>query len=571
MSTKFINPISITFKAIALIFFILSLIFPLNSYLKAEYNPIVFYLINFLMVLYIVGICVSYIGLINHKITHSIEKIGIIGSGLSLCIVLTFNLMVFFSDPSYYIFIVNALVFALITLALIICDTFYLRGFISKKSSPKTRKPREREKSKDEVEQLPEKEENMKEEKEEERHKEEKIEMVSEKFEKEEPIKKYFTHPYTIIIKIFAMFIIFIALIFIYPNINFTLIGIDWIIHLYRLLLLWTSIAGCLISIIGVINSEIIYTIEKSHLVLSYVSLTLLIIMQFLISFNQSENLDFELTYYLIFLSLLLLSLDTFVFRELYGKKIGEKIEKKKIPSMEKYKRIETKADFPERWAMIHGKRPTEKETFMHFKDLEIEKPSSTIHPNYLHLLIRHLLENKGYRIEDSKKPLESTGDSYNFYDLNGFIKGSIKLESKGKVQLIDSNILLLGIAFIFTSLLLILTNLVQENPLFLKFLVVLFVFIPLSSIFVIYYVTRSLKQSTPSKLAYTNLYVLEEGSAYYGREYEGIEREENPKIIKNPLIGFNLKLSFATCVKKMDIDEAKNDLDEIITKIHQF
>jgi hypothetical protein len=72
-------------------------------------------------------------------------------------------------------------------------------------------------------------------------------------------------------------------------------------------------------------------------------------------------------------------------------------------------------------------------------------------------------------------------------------------------------------------------------------------------------------------EIGYTNIYVLERGSAYYGREYTGKDNNETQKMLQNPAIGFKMILSFATCVKMMDINDAKRDLDEIIEEVNNL
>ncbi|MBD3213426.1 MAG: hypothetical protein GF311_12535 [Candidatus Lokiarchaeota archaeon] len=618
MSKKIINPFSILIKAISVIFLILSIIIPWDN-LNSEYlNNIGLSIIYYLLILYIIGVIASYLGILKANFSILVEFSGLLLSSASLGFHFVLVLMIDLSSPSVAIIIEIGFYFAIATLLLIIIERL-MRKTVFQPVYCKIKEKVQKKKKVEENEQIiTEKKEERKEQERKKVDEEKKImeevatleqnkirkllerkeELLVKKDnklkEKEDRIKELekrlkqqekgisrekqrktlktekIINNYSIIMKICAITIFLLSLLFIVPNSDLS--EFSDISKVYISIMFWLVSIGILFSFFGVINNKSFSKIEKYALNLSLFAIIVIILVQFIHSFLKStRNINLDIGFYLIYISLILLYLDVFVVRKYYHdklKKEPEKKEKQQPLILNWENRVETKADFPERWAMIFGEKPSEEENFKHFKEFEIEKPISTYHPNYFHQLILNEIENKGYRIEKSEKPIKEEGDSYQFQDLRGLIKGSIKVQTEGELKLLKSPILVIGITFLILSGILIVTNILLENFSIIHFLITLVIFVPFSLIFIIFYLVKSLQQSILSNVGYTNIYILEQGSAYYGREYKGIDSEEVQKAIQNPAIGFKITLSFATSVKMMDIEDAKRDLDAIVEKI---
>lgn len=581
-----INPFSIGVKALALILVILAFLFPWNNVSLGEYNPFAAFFIILLLVSYIIGTAMTYIGILKSKRANLLEKIGIYIDILAIFAFFIFNAFLFIAFPSYRIQLEIGVIFATSSFVLIVLDKLLLRKLVFRKLTMKMRIKKEKKRidevDEDEKQQLKDTEKSREEEKElisEETGEKKKEKATQKPIEpKKEEKKKKFTekiiNPFSVLLKIIAFIILFMGLFASFPIID--LADYNEIGALFIRGIIWISVAWLSISIIGLIKIRFIVIIEKIALLSAYGCIFILFIIQLInVLGGNRADIYFEVLSFIIFLSLLIFSIENFIFRRYYRERKEKKEEKpqkkKEEPILDRYARIKTKAGFPERWAMIYGEKPTENENFEHFKELEIEKPSSTYHPNYLHLSIEHLIEDKGYRIESSEKPLAQTDDSYKFYDLNGTIKGSVKVKLGGNLEFASITLLLLGTGFLFTSLILIFINLIQVGFYAPIVLSTLFILIPLSLIFPIYYFIKSLKESSLKEIGYTNIYVLEQGSAYYGRETKGMEIKDAQRTLQNPSIGFKMKLSFATSVKMMDLEDAKNDLDAIVAKVQEF
>ncbi|MBD3202041.1 MAG: hypothetical protein GF316_18640 [Candidatus Lokiarchaeota archaeon] len=555
--------VSIIIKSISTIFIGLSIFTPWNNLNPNEYNSFGLVFTILLFFVYLISIALTYLGIIDKKRFQLIEKLGIIISSITLVTYVVYHLVLTLIFPSQIIFMQLGFIFAVVSLVIIIGEKYLLRKAVMKFSLKIT----DRRKLKKTKERIKKKKEEA---------------AVTQKVEvKNEPKKKIkrtislsLINPISIMLKATVLIIFIIGYLLVYSNIELTQyieVTRNFVKSMHLILMI-----AIIVSYIGFIEKKITNIVEKVGILTGFSVITIIMIVEFLNNLiNSSRYFIYELGTYIIFLSTVVSCIDLYIIRKLINdkkrKKKKDTEEEQQINILERYSRIETKADFPERWALIHGNKPTEKEDFIHFKEIKIEKESSKHHPNYLHLIIEHLIEDKGYRIETSEKPLKDEDDSYKFYDLNGLIKGGIKVSLKGKLGFASISILIIGILFLLVSILLLISNLILL--IFNLFLIILsvLVLIPFSSLFLIYYLIKTLKSSSFRKLGYINIYVLERGIAYYGREYAGIETESSEKIIKKPTIGFKLKISFATCVKTMDANNAIKDLDEIISKIQTF
>ncbi|MBD3214744.1 MAG: hypothetical protein GF311_19190 [Candidatus Lokiarchaeota archaeon] len=577
MEKKFINPLSISLKLCALIFLILSLVFPWNNLTSEDYSATAALFINILLIAFIVGVSISFIGFLDMARINLVEDIGIIVGIISLSTQLILNLLMTVVFPSYGIRLEFGAYFGIVTILLISVDKFFLRERLFQTFFKKVEEKRKNKQKLDESEEtlrlmerdnmVPTKISN-----------EEQEIQTDHKYKPKTREKKTRSYKielislYSILFKIVAIIFLLAILTVLIPNLDLS----DYNIYgeIFIRILVWMSIIGLLISFIGIIKSQFTYVLELIVLMISFFSIAALIVIQFaFILLGNIPNVEYELTLLIIFLDLLIISVEKFIFRsyyrELKQREQKEEPEDERKPILDRYDRMDTRADFPERWALIHGKKPTEREDFEHFQEITIEKSSSTYHPNFLHLLIQNLVEDRGFRLEISEKPLPQTDDnSYSFYDLNGSIKGSIRVKLGGKIEFASMSILLLGIGYLLTSILLLIADFIQNGIFGSISFISAFILIPLSFIFLIYYIIQSLKRSSLREIGYTNIYVLERGSAYYGREYTGKDNNETEKMFHNPAIGFKMILSFATCVKMMDIDDAKRDLDEIIGQV---
>lgn len=572
MEKKFINPLSLSVKLCALIFVILSLVFPWNNITSEDYSPTADLFINILFIAYVIGVSMSFIGLLDMARINLVEEIGIIVGIVSLTIQLTLNILMTVVFPSYGIRLELGAYFGIIGILLISVEIFFLRKRFFGKIYQRMQEKKGKSKKSDKKARI-----SLRLEPKGQKHPKKEAVPITQRPTKERKINinLEIISPYSILLKILALIIFLVGLIIFYPNMLIS--GYTNYAEAFITMLIWVSIFGLIVSYIGLIKRRITNILEIIALLSAFFSVSLIIILEFInILLDNLSNLNFQLTYSILFLSLLLLCIDTFIFRSYYIKKMEktkeEEEKQEKKPILERYNRIETKADFPERWALIHGKKSTEQEDFEHFQEMTIEKSSSTYHPNFLHLLIQNLVEDRGYRLEISEKPLPQTDDNaYNFYDLNGSIKGSIRVKLGGKIEFASMSILLLGIGYLLTSIILLLADFIQNGTFGSISFISAFILIPLSFIFLIYYIIQSLKRSSLREIGYTNIYVLERGSAYYGREYTGKDNNETQKMLQNPAIGFKMILSFATCVKMMDINDAKRDLDEIIEEVNNL
>lgn len=245
--------------------------------------------------------------------------------------------------------------------------------------------------------------------------------------------------------------------------------------------------------------------------------------------------------------------------------------------------RIKTNADFPERWAMIYGKKPKERENFLFFKDIELNFSPKLFHPNYFHLKIVHFIEELGYRIEINKPPL-STGNhqdrnwtsALGSYDLNGTIKASIRTSiRKGTLILIS---LIVGIIFLVVSIVLIailindLLILKQMENIIRFSLFYVFLFLSaIAAILILLFLLNFKKTRGQTLNGYTNIYLIEQGVAYFGEKEIRDEVKKPIESIKMPLIAMDMKISIASAVKSMDLDKSRVDISKLWEKIEEY
>jgi hypothetical protein len=64
---------------------------------------------------------------------------------------------------------------------------------------------------------------------------------------------------------------------------------------------------------------------------------------------------------------------------------------------------------------------------------------------------------------------------------------------------------------------------------------------------------------------------VLEQGSAWYGREHSYNEGSNRNKARESPSLGFSEIISLGLAVKSMSVEDAKKDLDKLYEKITEF
>lgn len=245
--------------------------------------------------------------------------------------------------------------------------------------------------------------------------------------------------------------------------------------------------------------------------------------------------------------------------------------------------RIKTNADFPERWAMIYGKKPKERENFLFFKDIELNFSPKLFHPNYFHLKIVHFIEEIGYRIKINKPPL-STGNhqdrnwtsALGSYDLNGTIKASIRT-SRNKSALILIS-LIIGIIFLVVSIVLIailindllILKLLENIVRFSLFYVFLFLF-AIAAILILLFLLNFKKTRGQTLNGYTNIYLIEQGVAYFGEKEIRDEVKKPIESTKMPLIAMDMKISIASAVKSMDLDKSREDISKLWEKIEEY
>ena len=256
-------------------------------------------------------------------------------------------------------------------------------------------------------------------------------------------------------------------------------------------------------------------------------------------------------------------------------------IKEEKI--LNRSERIKTNADFPERWAMIYGKKPKERENFLFFKDIELNFSPKLFHPNYFHLKIVHFIEELGYRIKINKPPL-STGNhqdrnwtsALGSYDLNGTIKASIRTSRRKSALILIS--LIIGIIFLVVSIVLIailindllilklLENIVRLS----LFYVFLFLF-AIATILILLFLLNFKKVRGQTQIGYTNIYLIEQGIAYFGEKEIRDEVKKPIESTKMPLIGMDMKISIASAVKSMDLDKSREDISKLWEKIEEY
>ncbi|MHA1232756.1 MAG: hypothetical protein ACTSRP_20345 [Candidatus Helarchaeota archaeon] len=255
-------------------------------------------------------------------------------------------------------------------------------------------------------------------------------------------------------------------------------------------------------------------------------------------------------------------------------------IDKQKIDILTEFKRARTNADHHERWALMFGKYPYEKEDYIGFNEINIE--SEQLYPNSLHLKISTLIENLGYRIVENRYPLEQDIKErfpvFGMHQLKGCIKGEIKKEKKTSKS-INSIIYQLVLAICFSiGFGVLLFVLIYLSPIILILLYLYSILIGIdigllvgAVIFYILFFKNLAKIDTKSLGGYSRIYVLENGYLYYGSQ--SIREEENNTSIRTfkPQIKTELIVSIAGSVKNMSIDNLLNDIAILKEKINNI
>ena len=370
--------------------------------------------------------------------------------------------------------------------------------------------------------------------------------------------------PYSIPIKVITLIFGIISMVFPWTNLDFTEFeGLGLILTMFFII----YIIGLFTTLLGVIKSKSGKTFELLGLFIANTSLAMFLVLSLMtILGNPSEDITFEAGYYIALITLIIISIEVCIKAYFDKKEEKERIKKKRKEEGRLLKfsdRVKTRANFPERWAMIHGKESKEEEDFLHFKELKVKKSLSKTHPNYLHLKIKNLLEKLGYRIEKSQRPLNTENYDFDFYELYGTVKGHIKTEVKGRMNLLNIFALGLGFILLLCSVVLLFTNAVE--------IIYSFTLIIISLLFIVIFLVRFIIQSLPGLKGYTNIYVLEQGNAWYGRESSHKEEASRDKSLESPSLGFNEIISLATAVKSMSVEDAKQDLNKLYNKISEF
>ncbi len=370
---------------------------------------------------------------------------------------------------------------------------------------------------------------------------------------------------YSIMIK--SITIVFIILSLIIPWISVTLSDYIPLARALVVILFLIYSIGISFNLIGIVKHDLTSIVEEASLITALISLAFYFLLSIIIIIiYHSKNITFELGYYLALFSLLLVSMDRYALRSYYENKPEgpRKVKRQKEERMLDFSdRTKTNADFPERWALIHGEKPTEKETFLSFKELEINSSLSKLHPNYIHLKMKNILEQLGYRIKSNQVPLEMNDDTYIFYDLYGKLKASIKTQVENVLDFVTLDGLISVIFFIIISILLVLLNLFRGIHSYLLLIFCLFILIPLSILFLMLLI--------PEFRGYTHIYVLEQGNAWYGRDCTDDAGGSKSRYFESPVLGFNQIISLGLAVKHMNIGKAKQDLDMLYKKLKEF
>ncbi|MHA1192268.1 MAG: hypothetical protein ACTSP9_08235 [Promethearchaeota archaeon] len=231
--------------------------------------------------------------------------------------------------------------------------------------------------------------------------------------------------------------------------------------------------------------------------------------------------------------------------------------------------RTKTNANFPERWAMKYGKKPSEKENFQYFQEFEGKISSEVMDPNYFHLKLVHLLEDLDYRIEINTPPISETQHDVRYYDINGEIVGTIKKAKKksGKKQSFTKPII--GAIFLVISailLFLFILNIIPGLLFAFTSITISIVLIPIGFYLIILFVIKLFKN--PSLKNYTKIFLIERGTAYSGIKKTA---ENNPNnSFSYPVINSNMKISLAGAADSMDKEKLKKDLKTISEMIQE-
>lgn len=636
LSQKVINTGTIIIKCIDFVLFLLALIFPWSNLTLNRFNPFGQMIIIIIYVLFIIGVSLTLIGILDVNLSEILEEVGIFWALITVGFYTFYLIGTMFFYPSKTIMFNLGYIFALITVIIPLIEFYGLRnkfnelfkkqpdtdkeggkarkeddseGFFSKLgkkiSSSETTKKVAKTASKQVAKKAGEMAGDVAGEQMKELTDDEQLADFTEKAvkmgvkeagergferlaeysqerkrsERETERKKrssytrsaYFINIFSILFKIFGLIIGILSIIF--PWSTLDLSQYNELGQLVVLIFFIVYIFGFLISFLGIFKNELARIFEELGLIIAIGSLGIFFIFTiFLMIGYPSNNINFELGYYLALITVMIISMDIFVFREYFSKSLKErKRQKGKGRLMSFSDRIKTKADFPERWALIHGEKPKEEEDFIHFKEVELNKSLSKVHPNYLHLKMKNLLERLGYRIIKSQRPLSTKEYDFDFYDLNGMIKASIRTEIEGRTKIGNIYGLIFGSFFLFNSLILILLNFLARIHSFGLLMVAAYILIPISMVFILEFIIRYIRQGFPDVVGYTNIYVLEQGNAWYGREYSHDEEENRNKAFESPSLGFDEVISLGMAVKSMSVKKAENDLGKLYNKINEF
>ena len=245
--------------------------------------------------------------------------------------------------------------------------------------------------------------------------------------------------------------------------------------------------------------------------------------------------------------------------------------------NLERIERVKTNADFPERWALIYGKKPTERENFQNFKDIELNFTFNSSHPNYFHLKMIHLLEDLNYRIEVNTPPLtyHDTSKFVGFTELNGLIKATMQTSRKF-VKHLKFMQFIIGLISVIISLILIITlfsgfSSFDNNLKMLLILFGFFVFLPIGILFLSLFIFSLVQQKASDVEGYSNIYILEQGVASYGLYKTKSTLNNVIEYQKNSNISAMMKLSIASAVKLMDLTETNRDIEKFIMKLAEY
>ncbi|TFF63744.1 MAG: hypothetical protein EU521_00465, partial [Promethearchaeota archaeon] len=148
-SKKFINIYSLIFKGIALILFILALIFPWSSLALDRFIKIGQLIIWLLYIVFIIGISITYIGILRTKLSKTIEEVGIFAGLISLGIYTFYIIFTMIFYPSVLIIFHLGFIFALLSVVIIFIDLYITRKkfneLLLKKDDEKKKDPNEEE------------------------------------------------------------------------------------------------------------------------------------------------------------------------------------------------------------------------------------------------------------------------------------------------------------------------------------------------------------------------------------------------------------------------------------------